>query len=539
MHDGQGRGGLVEKVGAHSGSDTAGFDKCVAKRSEASATIARAFTLALNGSAELAELLMSGTVDASAVRPDGMYRGWSLLHAAASKGHQAGVELLLKHGARSDACNAQGKSSSQIAEIKGFTELAQLIDAASTLPHTTRVDGVLNPSIEASSHMGSGDNEDLLDALPGCAVEQNLIKQSQADALTDSVDSGANDEQSLIAEWRTRLSIDEPSGASGGRSAKSDIGCQPSTCIVHSGQTQGFSNTLSESVQTVVPPSSLVCNDSSGASSCGVQIGPPKDGCRVEPSVQSHDEVELPAPIGFATAMCTEEEARDRERCLELSALEVLSGTESFRRPQADLTKVVKKYQRPAAGAPPPCPSTLRPLPVLERTVDYLLQTWSVRQEVPLMSRYVFLSDRLRAVQQDMTVQRIHSPPIMARIVRFHLLSEVEFHKVPNATAAGFSAVQNRSLLCNALITALETPRDELPSLPLHVELLSYFVLLHADEPSTVVTQLSCAPSAVLDHVAVRRALAVLGAYGRSDGVDISHVRVRREPSQLRLDSQC
>ena len=50
----------------------------------------RAFQLSLNGSdAELRGMLASGEVQPNATRQDGMYRGFSLLHAAASKGHVA------------------------------------------------------------------------------------------------------------------------------------------------------------------------------------------------------------------------------------------------------------------------------------------------------------------------------------------------------------------------------------------------------------------------------------------------------------------
>ena len=221
--------------------------------------------------------------------------------------------------------------------------------------------------------------------------------------------------------------------------------------------------------------------------------------------------------------MCSELEARDREMCLELSPHEVLAGTESLRRPQADLAKTVKKYQRPAAGAPPPAATSLRPLPVLERTVDFLLKTWVSRPEVPALSRYLFVSDRLRAVQQDMTVQRLRCAPLLARIVRFHLLAEVHFCTLAHAAAAGFSAVQNRSLLCNALITFLESPEaatGRVPA-PLHAELLAYFILLHAEEPETVATQLECAPAQALAQAAIRRALAAMGAYGREAPEDL------------------
>ncbi|KOO31726.1 protein-tyrosine dual specificity domain protein, partial [Chrysochromulina tobinii] len=58
--------------------------------------ISSAFQLSLNGKeAELASMLKSRMIDADACQTTGMYAGWSLLHAAASKGHMRIVQRLL------------------------------------------------------------------------------------------------------------------------------------------------------------------------------------------------------------------------------------------------------------------------------------------------------------------------------------------------------------------------------------------------------------------------------------------------------------
>ena len=90
-------------------------------------------------------------------------------------------------------------------------------------------------------------------------------------------------------------------------------------------------------------------------------------------------------------------------------------------------------------------------------------------------------------------MQRLPAPHLLARVVRFHALAELEMSSLLDAASAGYSAVHNRSLLCNALISALEesdAARGALPA-PLHAELLAYFCLLHADEPQTMLTQLA------------------------------------------------
>jgi len=125
--------------------------------------------------------------------------------------------------------------------------------------------------------------------------------------------------------------------------------------------------------------------------------------------------------------MCSPREAAERERFRELSLLEQLPGTESQKLPSVDPTRAVKRFQRPAAGAPPPPPCDLRPLPVLNATVDHLLALWADRPDIPAATRYAFVSDRLRSVQQDLTVQRLEAPRLLARIARFHALMELAF----------------------------------------------------------------------------------------------------------------
>ena len=95
----------------------------------------RAFQLSLNGSdAELRGMLASGEVQANATRQDGMYRGFSLLHAAASKGHVAVADMLLRAGASVTAKNAAGKTPVQLAAEKGHPALAAHLQSAAAAP---------------------------------------------------------------------------------------------------------------------------------------------------------------------------------------------------------------------------------------------------------------------------------------------------------------------------------------------------------------------------------------------------------------------
>ena len=91
----------------------------------------RAFNLASAGSvAELQSMLSSGEVSASFVRQDGMYKSWTLLHVASSKGHATVVDLLLRAGADPRARNSGGKSAAQLALDKGHGALANALQQA-------------------------------------------------------------------------------------------------------------------------------------------------------------------------------------------------------------------------------------------------------------------------------------------------------------------------------------------------------------------------------------------------------------------------
>ena len=213
--------------------------------------------------------------------------------------------------------------------------------------------------------------------------------------------------------------------------------------------------------------------------------------------------------------MCSEREWREREQFRELSRLEYAEGaTDHDKRPRCDPALAVRRFKRPEAGAPPPPPSELRPLPVLQSTAAYLLRLWHSRPGVSIIDRYHFISDRFRAMMQDLAVQRISSPELLCSIARFHALMDLAFCQT--STADGFSQVQNREMLCNALISALQLGAAPPPT-ALHAELLGYFLLLHADQPETFTCELLRAPAAVRQSELVLRVLRLAAAFANGD----------------------
>eukprot|EP00900_Chrysochromulina_parva_P001217 jgi/Chrpa1/11096/Chrysochromulina_OHIO_Genome00022610-RA len=93
----------------------------------------RAFTLALNGNlAELRPLMIDRQVAVDVVRPDGLFKGYTLLHAAASKAHVEVVEFLLSAGASPDVLNAQGKTALALARDKNHLAIVEILERASS-----------------------------------------------------------------------------------------------------------------------------------------------------------------------------------------------------------------------------------------------------------------------------------------------------------------------------------------------------------------------------------------------------------------------
>ncbi|XP_059061741.1 SAC3 domain-containing protein 1 [Achroia grisella] len=118
--------------------------------------------------------------------------------------------------------------------------------------------------------------------------------------------------------------------------------------------------------------------------------------------------------LGICYSMCPQTEVTLREKEGLVHVLEVF-GPER---------KLVKCYSRSAADSNMAIPSILRPYNVLRNTVDYLVLDVTRRADVPTSTIYDFVNDRLRAVRQDMTIQRL--PPeqcvqLLEPMIRFYV----------------------------------------------------------------------------------------------------------------------
>ncbi|XP_064620928.1 SAC3 domain-containing protein 1-like [Lineus longissimus] len=137
---------------------------------------------------------------------------------------------------------------------------------------------------------------------------------------------------------------------------------------------------------------------------------------------------------GTCQTMCPEKEFSLREREGLLHPFEVQKTSHRTKRPPGDRGKTVKSYSRPAAGKRGPHPGDLRPAPVLVKTVNYLIDNISSKDDGGWTMVYEYVFDRLRAVRQDAVIQRIHGSPlveILEKVIRFHIFSSYRLAMEP------------------------------------------------------------------------------------------------------------
>lgn len=127
-------------------------------------------------------------------------------------------------------------------------------------------------------------------------------------------------------------------------------------------------------------------------------------------------------PVGLCANMCTTEEMFERESQRRLSRFEVIPNTNP---PKIDYKLAIKEFRRSAAGLEFSRAVNLRPWSVLKKTVHHLLLDICKRKD-DWMYICDFVFDRLKAVRQDMIIQRIEGRryvEVLEASVRFSIYS--------------------------------------------------------------------------------------------------------------------
>ncbi|XP_049866797.1 SAC3 domain-containing protein 1 [Pectinophora gossypiella] len=154
---------------------------------------------------------------------------------------------------------------------------------------------------------------------------------------------------------------------------------------------------------------------------------------------------------GTCNSMCPQDEVTMREKERLVHVLEVLGPKRML----------VKTYRRSAADSNMALPRNLRPYPVLRDTVHYLLLDVTKRTDVSTACVYDFLNDRLRAVRQDMTIQRLcpeNCASLLEPMIRFYVYYGYRLCELP---IKDYDPVLNKKYLLECMKWFLTCKKNE------------------------------------------------------------------------------
>ena len=111
--------------------------------------------------------------------------------------------------------------------------------------------------------------------------------------------------------------------------------------------------------------------------------------------------------IGTCEDMCPIDERVERESLGDLNPFEITPESLGSSFPRVKHEWAVKKYVRAGFTGAARRPDLIRPPFVLQNTFRYLVSQVMSRDDVPLLSRYQLIRDRVRAISQDFTLQSV------------------------------------------------------------------------------------------------------------------------------------
>ncbi|KAK4770583.1 hypothetical protein SAY87_031115 [Trapa incisa] len=130
--------------------------------------------------------------------------------------------------------------------------------------------------------------------------------------------------------------------------------------------------------------------------------------------------LDVPSLVGTCPSMCPAQEMAQRERLRDLAVFERLHGNPAKSSPDLAVKKFCRTLSTKDVRS-----SDLRPLSVLESTLDYLLNLMDSTEE-PFEVVHDFIFDRTRSIRQDLSMQNIvdrKAISMFEKMVQFHVLS--------------------------------------------------------------------------------------------------------------------
>ncbi|XP_008795089.2 SAC3 family protein B isoform X1 [Phoenix dactylifera] len=186
--------------------------------------------------------------------------------------------------------------------------------------------------------------------------------------------------------------------------------------------------------------------------------------------------------VGLCPDMCPESERKERERKGDLDRHERLDGE----RNQTTKFLSVKKYNRTAEREA----DLIRPMPVLQKTVDYLLSLLDQPYSDNFLSIYNFLWDRMRAIRMDLRMQHIFNQQaiiMLEQMIRLHIIAMHELceYKKGEGFSEGFDAhlnIEQMNKTSVELFQMYDDHRKKGISVPTEKEFRGYYALLKLDK---------------------------------------------------------
>ncbi|XP_022722839.1 SAC3 family protein B isoform X2 [Durio zibethinus] len=186
--------------------------------------------------------------------------------------------------------------------------------------------------------------------------------------------------------------------------------------------------------------------------------------------------------IGLCPDMCPESERAERERKGDLDQYERLDGD----RNQTSEYLAVKKYNRTAEREA----SLIRPMSVLQKTIDYLLNLLDQPYDDRFLGIYNFLWDRMRAIRMDLRMQHIFDQEaitMLEQMIRLHIIAMHELCEYTKGEgfSEGFDAhlnIEQMNKTSVELFQMYDDHRKKGINIPTEKEFRGYYALLKLDK---------------------------------------------------------
>ncbi|CAN1854154.1 SAC3 family protein B, partial [Linum perenne] len=186
--------------------------------------------------------------------------------------------------------------------------------------------------------------------------------------------------------------------------------------------------------------------------------------------------------VGVCPDMCPESERAERERKGDLDQYERLDGD----RNQTNRFLAVKKYTRTAEREA----NLIRPMPVLQKTIGYLLSLLDKPYDSEFLGKYNFLWDRMRAIRMDLRMQHIFDSEAITMLEQMIRLHVVAMHELCEYTkgegfSEGFDAhlnIEQMNKTSVELFQMYDDHRKNGISVPSEKEFRGYYALLKLDK---------------------------------------------------------